>query len=407
MTSLFTEALVIPDTEERRASLLQLLLPLTHNQSRMKTLVRRCALQDLFWLGIEHHAIWIAAADSLHASLGNVNRVANNNQFGAGHRLGNVGVETLNVIISNFNLRDLCNFAATCRYFRHSCQAYFDNYLNGLFATFGLGWLDIRSMLVHTQSVISGFFVYHMLFMDYPDDIVDKCRFIDIYVKGRKHFDGVVAFFATTGYRKVDESVAGNPPTIRKVRMRIGKDTEGPEVAVHRCKAAPEAVVMNSKFSSSFIWMSATGIVVGYPNLTFESRAIISHTRFSQTDTAHADVWQQRAALVRRHGIAVTPYHRGGREVCGISETCPSVIRSTSDARTFSMDYDLHLRLGVARNYPVARGVSWCLGSMDCVEGRQAVPQFVSAFEPSSEERADRNLATILEEAFGSPTIPQ
>ncbi|KAJ7259113.1 hypothetical protein B0H12DRAFT_1070044 [Mycena haematopus] len=402
------EELVVTDF---RSSLLNQILPNKHDLGRMRSLLQRCCDSDVFWLGIQDQTIWLGVVGRLRGSLrdggvispspkvtscswivgvedvtlaergslrdaGVVSPSAKVDVTSAERRclFSNLPVELKNETLQHFTIPELCTLASTSVSIGSDCADYLDRFLTRVFATRELEWQDFRCMLQYTHALISGYFVYHLLFLDSHSHYLSKTRAIDIWVD-YSSFGDVVDFLRTvTCYSKASALKIEGTTDSRYLNgmtavFRRGEDADTClEIVVHRCaERSPELEVLKGEFSTSFLWMDATGIVVMYPKMTFSSTAIVSHDHFSRIRWGYGETLRRQTTVAQQHGITVGPYHVGGRALCGKTESCPSMVRSTTDAGTFSMNYSFR-----PTPLPIhASGVSWCLGSIDCVRGRE------------------------------------
>ncbi|KAJ7259108.1 hypothetical protein B0H12DRAFT_1070038 [Mycena haematopus] len=373
----------------------------------MEVYLASCSVEDLFWVGVRDETIWMAVVDKLHSSLDEMEKpvgITETTDVNKGCPILRTPPEIASEIMRYLDVRDLCALAFTCRKSRKMWTDQFSSYLAKMFSITALNWPSFRCMLIHTRAVVTGFFVYHLLFFRDYEKYGFDLRTIDIVVKGRSNFETILDFFTVaTPYRQVSTYVAEGKYHKESVRLRIGPDlSRGVEVAIHLTADVPEVSVMKSRLTTSFVWMDEGGITVAYPDMTFSSTAMLSHCRydkFALTSTYHLERF---TIPPLEHGISLTGYHLGGKALCGSMDSCPSVVRSTVDGRTFAIDYALRRwPEGCSANRP-GKAVTWCLGSMDCVAVRQGIPFFVSPFEPALANRVGKTVKARMAEAFNA-----
>ncbi|KAJ7189868.1 hypothetical protein B0H12DRAFT_1246509 [Mycena haematopus] len=320
-----------PNDVQRRTELLQRLLPWLHNPSRLRGLINDQSWEELFWIGIEHHAIWSIVVGDILGGLEDVDRVESSQQ---------------------------------------------------------------------------SYFLYSLIFLDRPVCAPNSFPAIDIFVNGGVGFDGVVKFLTTaTGYRQV-ESIKPDTKLVREaIRLRICAELkdEGPEIVVHRCKGLPETTILRSKTTATMLWLSGSDIFVAYPRLTFATKAVISHARITFDELASCERLREYRQLPALYGIKLTSYHEDGQMSCGNDETCPSVVRTTTDSRSFFTDYAMRTPKGGCPMPPPKFGVSWCLGSMDCDTTIKGAPFFVMPFDNETDSRTDNDIPPTLTSTLHMP----
>ncbi|KAJ7246862.1 hypothetical protein B0H12DRAFT_1073029 [Mycena haematopus] len=336
---------------------------------RMQKLLEGCGDSDCFWLGIQDAAIWRVAVSRLRASLDGVDLAPAPTSVGLANAtvtpdktvgLANATVTPVKSPFSalpaemkmetlrHLTLPELCTVAATSSSFRGHCAAQLDRFLTRVFAARNLDWHDFRCMLLHTRALISGYFVFHLLFLDSHSHYLSQIKTIEVLVDS-SGFSDVVSFLSNvTSYSKVEPSsgTTYDHEETAVFRFAVSTDTNL-EVVVHRCaERYPALAVLKTEVTSSFVWMDATGIVVMYPKLTFSSIAVVSHHHFTS-----------------------------------LAWNCGETARRSSE--------------------PV-RGVTWCLGSLDCIRGREGLPFFTHSFIMYDDGGPDDSTGSLVEDDMGN-----
>ncbi|KAJ7185103.1 hypothetical protein B0H12DRAFT_1083238 [Mycena haematopus] len=300
-------------------------------------------------LGIQDAAIWRVAVSRLRASLDGVDLAPAPTSVGLANAtvtpdktvgLANATVTPVKSPFSalpaemkmetlrHLTLPELCTVAATSSSFRGHCAAQLDRFLTRVFAARNLDWHDFRCMLLHTRALISGYFVFHLLFLDSHSHYLSQIKTIEVLVDS-SGFSDVVSFLSNvTSYSKVEPS--------------SGTTYDHEETAVFRFARS----WCTAEVTSSFVWMDATGIVVMYPKLTFSSIAVVSHHHFTS-----------------------------------LAWNCGETARRSSE--------------------PV-RGVTWCLGSLDCIRGREGLPFFTHSFIMYDDGGPDDSTGSLVEDDMGN-----
>ena len=70
--------MVVTEANERRDELMRALVVCLHSPGRMRLLLDGRTPSDLFWLGIEHYAIWMVVEDRLCSEVLGLDEVASN-----------------------------------------------------------------------------------------------------------------------------------------------------------------------------------------------------------------------------------------------------------------------------------------------------------------------------------------
>ncbi|KAJ7230869.1 hypothetical protein B0H12DRAFT_1077353 [Mycena haematopus] len=101
------------------------------------------------------------------------------------------------------NVRDLCKLSATCAFFRKECMLVFDARMRRAFEIFDLNWLEVRFALTQCHAIISGWFIYHLVRMEFSQ--LMRVTTIDSYVRKGSDADLLGEFLeVATAYEKVE-----------------------------------------------------------------------------------------------------------------------------------------------------------------------------------------------------------
>ena len=103
---------------------------------------------------------------------------------------------------AGLDMLDICRLSATCTFFRRECELLMDARMRAAFDWLGLDWVTFRFMLEQTGAVVGGFFVYHLVRMDFAR--MQALSTVDLFVLRGSAASHVNRFFkASTPYRKV------------------------------------------------------------------------------------------------------------------------------------------------------------------------------------------------------------
>ncbi|KAJ7259115.1 hypothetical protein B0H12DRAFT_1232101 [Mycena haematopus] len=300
-------------------------------------------------------------------------------------------LELLRRIMKLFDLRGLCSLASTCRFFHIECTSIVNQHMESAFIRVGLSWISFRFMLSQTGAVLSGFFLYHLIQFD---DTTDKAvTSMDLYVREGSSRSLLVKYLSVaTGYTRDRKICAPSLGIESSEYFRVpGLATE---LAVHTCNEEPRETVIRAPLTCLFNWMCGKGIFVGYPDLTFDESALVSH----QALPLRGASYQIAAALELRdraqdHRVTIRRYHSGDNlyssPPCSPPFDCPSAHRNSFDTQSFQMIFN---HTGWHRNagrQEVDVDVFWVLGSMDCDVANTGI-----RFDVRSEPREDRPYAS-------------
>ncbi|KAJ7221813.1 hypothetical protein B0H12DRAFT_1078332 [Mycena haematopus] len=270
------------------------------------------------------------------------------------------------------NVRDLCKLSATCAFFRKECMLVFDARMRRAFEIFDLNWLEVRFALTQCHAIISGWFIYHLVRMEFSQ--LMRVTTIDSYVRKGSDADLLGEFLeVATAYEKVervfDSGVYKNYGVLDTVFY--DHSLHPFTITVHRCWEEPRVTVMRGPITCLFSWMCGKGIFIGYPDLTLEGRAIVSHTHVPLRSSSHKQHLLGLELTAAMHGVVLTTFHEGRtsfptRESCALSLTCPAQSRNSFDSLSFQTIFDnCGWHRGIDRQ-TIDCDVYWTLGAMDC-----------------------------------------
>ncbi|KAF8187240.1 hypothetical protein K438DRAFT_1972874 [Mycena galopus ATCC 62051] len=295
-------------------------------------------------------------------------------------------------LTSHLELPDLKALAMTCKFYHRECSRILYLHLRCCFGEIGLEWDSVHFMLRHTDAVFSGWFVHHLLFLHRRlGDRLDNWT-IDLYVRAGTKATTSANFLALASDYYVDSVIdIGNSLVEKSVVMRRKSlPCTAPRVAIHWCTEPSLVATFRQSLTCNMNWISSSGLFVAYPSLTYSSSTMIS----PEYVPLRNDQEVQKLVTLRRgaesHGIRFAIPHADSRSHCGVSDTCPSVVRSSLDeyALHFAFDHTGWDREPLVQ--PRDTQITWTLGSLGGKLARQGIAYVVNWFEPSVEDHLDQ-----------------
>ncbi|KAF8183532.1 hypothetical protein K438DRAFT_1766821 [Mycena galopus ATCC 62051] len=382
--------------DDLRLMSLQRMLPMLRDEGNLMEFLRTCDDTGLFLISTISGKLW-KAVESVMTK-------------GGTHEMGRTLIGHRNLTITpssifaiwppelcvaltfHLELPDLKALATTCRFYHQECSRILYLHLRRCFGEIGLEWDSVRFMLRHTDTVFSGWFVHHVLFLHRRlGDRLDNWT-IDLYVRAGTKATAAATFLAlASDYYIHSVNDIGDPLVEKTVVMRRKSfPCTAPRITIHSCTEPSRVAVFRQSLTCNINWISSSGLFVAYPSMTYSSSTMISPEYVPLRD----DQEVQKLVTLRRgaetHGIRLAIPHADGRSRCGVSDNCPSVVRSSLDEYAFHFAFD---HTGWDREphvLPRDTQITWTLGSLGCKLGRQGIPYAVNWFEPSVENHMDQ-----------------
>ncbi|KAJ7192861.1 hypothetical protein B0H12DRAFT_1234816 [Mycena haematopus] len=289
------------------------------------------------------------------------------------------------------DLRTLCQLSATCAFFRKECMLVLSARMERAFEMFDLNWLAFRFMLTQCNAITSGWFIYHLVRMEFSK--FARFTTIDVYVRKGLDAELVCDFLnVATSYREAEREVDSRVYENYGVLDTLFFDHSSLPftIAVHRCWEEPRITVMRGPITCLFSWMCGKGVFMAYPDLTLDGRTMVSHAHVPLRSPSHKQHLLALDATAAMHGVSLTTFHDGRttfptRESCALSRTCPAEPRNSFDSSSFQMIFhDCGWHRGVDRQ-SLNVDVYWVLGAMDCCVEKTGI--VFSADELSRQQR--------------------
>jgi hypothetical protein len=168
------------------ADSLQAMLLSPAHVSQVLNVLRASSDRELFFLGIENRFLWqkitsFLADESSKLCIDEAPLKCNpslrfriicdfspvipvHERHSLGRLFAALPMELYVEVIDHLNVRELAALAGTCRFFNRECSIALHRYMVEVFSSIGLSWVSVRFMLTHTDGLISGLFINHMLF---------------------------------------------------------------------------------------------------------------------------------------------------------------------------------------------------------------------------------------------------
>ncbi|KAF8214849.1 hypothetical protein K438DRAFT_1749922 [Mycena galopus ATCC 62051] len=123
--------------------------------------------------------------------------------------------------------------------------------------------------------------------------------------------------------------------------------------------------------------MCSEGIFVGYPDLTFACKTLVSHSALSLGGGDYDRTLRRKLREVAAcHGVDMVPYHRDQDGFCGDIAgdiTCPATPRNSFDAMSFRHIFRHQGWKRVLSNTVEPLDVYWVLGAKNCKLNKMGV----------------------------------
>ncbi|KAJ7430311.1 hypothetical protein B0H11DRAFT_1943248 [Mycena galericulata] len=194
--------------------------------------------------------------------------------------LQHLPVEVRARLLLFMDLRILYDYSATCKAIHLNVNRHIGRFMKKTFARIGLSWPNLRFMLAHTDSLLSGYQIHRLLFPGFTARGNTDVDVLDMFV--HDFAAGVVSRFfeITTGF-KIDRvkkkpsywissmfTLVHELPHLFpiKIAVHVAEEDEYPQMAAFR-----------QKLTCNFPFMTGYGIVVPYAAFNFGGNALINH----------------------------------------------------------------------------------------------------------------------------------
>ncbi|KAJ7246864.1 hypothetical protein B0H12DRAFT_1235364 [Mycena haematopus] len=245
----------------------------------------------LFEVAVRHSSLWVAAATKLQReSIANRFRITFVKFRTETHiraSFQGLAPELHGSLASALDIRDLLNLGATCAFFRRECALVIAARMTRAFDSIGLDWIAVRFMLVHSDAIFAGWFVYHLARMDFTR--LESLQTIDIYVRQGIDAKQVRRFLKNaTEYRKADreDDYTSNFGVFSTVYY--AHPSHSIHIAVHHCWQDPRETVMCGKLTCLMCWMCGKSVFIAYAELTLSGITMVSHAFLFSVPVASA-----------------------------------------------------------------------------------------------------------------------
>ncbi|KAJ7083507.1 hypothetical protein C8R43DRAFT_1142696 [Mycena crocata] len=263
----------------------------------------------------------------------------------SGFQLTDFPLDLRREILQYLDIRDIQAMAATCKFYRHFFGNIQKDFMLRTFADWGLNWMSFKWMLLHTDSLISGFAANRFLFPLSEHHAV--CNIVDVYIWARclpaiTRYIQVATQFTETGHETHPHHMIS-----QTVKFTHANRTRYPAIiAVHVCsKENPRAAVFRQPLSACFTYLSAQGVRLTYANFTLAGLSLPNHDYICLDSADDIAELKKIDVLASSHQIQIRKFHFDKSEL-----SCPS-------ARVWGLEEEFVQEL---------YGVVWCLGSMGC-----------------------------------------
>ncbi|KAK7007937.1 hypothetical protein R3P38DRAFT_3211592 [Favolaschia claudopus] len=260
-------------------------------------------------------------------------------------------------LVHHVDVRDLTSLSLTCKFYYRECTIVFERFMNRSFAAMGLNWGSIRFMARHLGTILTGWVVHQLLFLESKSFDIDDFDCLEVRVN---HAELVLKYFEAATDYMLDTEQSGV-----KVLRRPNTDSKF-HIKLYASNDAPERSVFHKSLTASFSWLGGNGFVVPYAELSFKSRTMALPFPAAEI------------GMAAERGLEIVPFHADPILGCKDVITCPAMIRNTRDLHCFSEPFLSpawsYRRVQFCRKVEIA----WCLGAQGCAEGTDA-RSFVTA----------------------------
>ncbi|KAJ7199085.1 hypothetical protein B0H12DRAFT_1081441 [Mycena haematopus] len=349
--------------------------------------------RQLFKIAIAKPNLWKAAASMYTRECSKPIFRSNKFKFGvepSAIPLRRLPPEIQLLLPSGLDLRGLCSLGATCTFFRKECMLVFNARMERAFDSLDLDWMAIRFMLAQCNAVVSGWFLYHLVRMDFSK--LSLVTTLDVYVRKGEDTELVDRFLrvATTYRTRIVQNYNFN--TDRGIYDTVYYDHPSKPftIAVHYCWDAPKLAILRGPLTCLHSWMCGNGLCITNAEFTFEAQTIIAWQCARLTPGIFEGHIRFLRSTAASHGVATTSFHEDcGHSPppydCSTSRTCPTQPRSSFDALSFQTMFTHSSWQRRGDGHSDLTDIYWVLDASDCCVERSNIK--FSAVEVDQERR--------------------
>ncbi|KAJ7246859.1 hypothetical protein B0H12DRAFT_1073026 [Mycena haematopus] len=349
--------------------------------------------RQLFKIAIAKPNLWKAAASMYTRECSKPIFRSNKFKFGvepSAIPLRRLPPEIQLLLPSGLDLRGLCSLGATCTFFRKECMLVFNARMERAFDSLDLDWKAIRFMLAQCNAVVSGWFLYHLVRMDFSK--LSRVTTLDVYVRKGEDTELVDRFLrvATTYRTRIVQNYNFNADRGIYDTVYYDHPSKPFTIAVHYCWDAPKLAILRGPLTCLHSWMCGNGLCITNAEFTFEAQTIIAWQCTRLTPGVFEGHIRFLRSTAASHGVATTSFHEDcGHSPppydCSTSRTCPTQPRSSFDALSFQtmFTHSSWQRRGDGHSH--LTDIYWVLDASDCCVERSNIK--FSAVEVDQERR--------------------
>ncbi|KAJ7047098.1 hypothetical protein C8F04DRAFT_1172851 [Mycena alexandri] len=306
------------------------------------------------------------------------------------------------------NVRDLITVGRSCKFFHKEANAKIEREMVAFFKLRDLKWDEIRFMLAHTDSFITGLSATQAAFMsDYRG--YGEAKKLDIFAPDNKCKDISQLIEVATAYSKGITRVCPSDRISKTVEFKHADRNKYPfTIAVHACHTEiPRVTMFRQKHTALFVSIGPEGFWIADVAHTLRGITFAHPTYMPLGGKAGIDDLCRLARDLDPYGLTFTMFHRlpDGTNECGKDIACPSTIRTSEDSNAFFGAFHCRpLGLKPARRSH-STGTVWALGAAGC-DTRPGMGFFVRTFELGAGAKGERAMAAIQKSSsFGTDFV--
>ncbi|KAJ7512213.1 hypothetical protein B0H11DRAFT_2214010 [Mycena galericulata] len=251
------------------------------------------------------------------------------------------------------DLRMLYDYSATCKAIHLNVNRHIGRFMKKTFARIGLSWPNLRFMLAHTDSLLSGYQIHRLLFPGFTARGNTDVDVLDMFV--HDFAAGAVSRFfeITTGF-KIDR--VKKKPSYRisstftlvhelphlfpiKIAVHVAEEDEYPQMAAFR-----------QKLTCNFPFMTGYGIVVPYAAFNFGGDTLINHQYVPLNTNADNRKFKPKWFYYRRN-VFCCPVPRRLHSMFGESYLIDNVLQEYSQIKLFRVSLASPTTWAVVKKY--------------------------------------------------------
>ncbi|KAJ7156916.1 hypothetical protein C8R43DRAFT_949163 [Mycena crocata] len=352
-----------------------------------------------------------------------------------GNVIANVPTEIHHLYLDLMNVVDLTKMAATCKFYHEVANDKITRWMNSFFETRDIKWDEFRFAMLHTEVILSGMAVNHLIFPGESARTLVQSNKIECYLTNetlstfRQYLDVATNYRWVTNVdnprHMISKSVIYKHKTPHaypfKIFLNVCEDND------------PEAAVVRQQFTANANWISANGLMVLDTELTLSGFSLPVRESISLDTPGDLETLRRKSLELSDNGIQLLTYHdplftepskatdsRHGQEGndvhanrtskqtlfdigdvgteypgdqwkgrCSGNPTCPSKMRNTEDGSSFFAAFQKPV-LGLEARYGGQQiGLAWSLGNTGC-DGVAPSECFATSYKISREGREDR-----------------